>query len=98
MAQHGGKRAGAGRKPGAVSKAKRALAEKAKDHADDALETLVKIMKDEKESGSVRVNAANAILDRGYGKPFQANVEVPLDKAPQAFDGWTIARVQPDQD
>lgn len=97
MAQHGGKRAGAGRKPGAVSKAKRALAEKAKDHADAALRTLAEIMNNSEESGNVRVNAANAILDRAYGKPFQATVEVPLDKAPQAFDGFYIERAKPDQ-
>lgn len=71
MAQHGGKRAGAGRKPGAVSKAKRALAEKAKDHAEDALKVLVEIMTGG-ESETARISAANAILDRGYGKPFQA--------------------------
>lgn len=96
MAQHGGKRAGAGRKPGAVSKAKRALAEKAKDHADDALKVLVDVMNNTDESGSVRVSAANAILDRGYGKPFQATVEVPLSGAPQAFDGFYIERAKPD--
>ena len=97
MAQHGGKRAGAGRKPGAVSKAKRALAERAKDHADDALKTLVKIMGSDDEPGSVRVSAANAILDRAYGKPFQATIEVPPEKAPQAFDGWDIEIAKPDQ-
>lgn len=95
MAQHGGKRAGAGRKPGAVSKAKRALADKAKDHADDALRTLVEVMSDKKESGTTRVSAANAILDRGFGKPFQATVDMTPEQLPQAFDGWHIDRAQP---
>lgn len=71
MAQHGGKRAGAGRKVGAVSKVKRDLAEMAKDHAEAALGTLAKIMKDEGQPGAARVSAANALLDRGYGKPVQ---------------------------
>lgn len=71
MAQHGGKRPGAGRKPGAVSKAKRELAAMAKEHAEEALSVLVHIMRCD-ESGAVRVSAANAILDRGYGKPMQA--------------------------
>lgn len=71
MAQHGGKRAGAGRKPGAVSKAKRELAEMAKDKAGRALEVLAEIM-EKGESDAARVSAANAILDRGYGRPSQA--------------------------
>ena len=71
MGQDGGRRPGAGRKPGAVSKAKRELAEMAKDHAAEALATLVSIAKTG-DSDSARVSAANAILDRGYGKPFQA--------------------------
>lgn len=91
MAQHGGKRAGAGRKPGKVSQAKRDLMAKAKDHVDAALNTLLEIATGG-ESESARVSAANAILDRAYGKPVQATVEVPPDKAPQAFDGWSIER------
>jgi hypothetical protein len=71
MGQVGGKRPGAGRKPGAVSKAKRELAEMAKDKAERALEVLAEIM-ERGESDAARVSAATAILDRGYGKPFQA--------------------------
>lgn len=72
MAQVGGKRPGAGRKPGKVSQAKRELAEMAKDHAEAALQTLVDVASNAKASESARVSAAVAILDRGYGKPFQA--------------------------
>jgi len=71
MAQHGGKRPGAGRKKGAVSEAKRELAEIAKGHAEKALQVLVDIATGG-ESEAARVSAANAILDRGYGKPPQA--------------------------
>lgn len=71
MAQHGGKRPGAGRKPGAVSKAKRELAAIAKEHAEDALAVLVEIMRNG-ENEAARISAANAVLDRGYGKPMQA--------------------------
>lgn len=74
MAQHGGARPGAGRKPGSKTRARKveivSLADKAKVHADVALATLVTIC----ESGatdSARVAAANALLDRGYGKPTQ---------------------------
>lgn len=72
MVQHGGKRNGAGRKPGAVSKAKRALSDMAKDSADAALHTLVEVMQDPEQPGAARISAANAILDRGYGKPPQS--------------------------
>lgn len=69
---HGGKRPGAGRKPGKVGKAKKELQDMAKDHAKEALETLRKIMTNDQEPAAARVSAANAILDRGYGKPPQA--------------------------
>ena len=68
----GGKRQGAGRKPGAVSEERRKLAELAGMHTPDALKTLVHIaMKGESEAA--RVSAAVAILDRGHGKPAQAH-------------------------
>ena len=41
----------------------------AKTRAPEAIQTLSEIMLDPDESGSTRVQAANAILDRGYGKP-----------------------------
>lgn len=72
MAQRGGKRPGAGRKPGRVSAAKRGLADKAKTHADAALKTLADIARSG-ESESARVTAAVAILDRAYGKPSQSH-------------------------
>lgn len=68
----GGKRPGAGRKPGTVTSAKRALADLAKDHAEAAMKTLVEIAKDKQAPHAARVSAATAILDRGYGKPAQA--------------------------
>lgn len=70
--KHGGKRPGAGRKPGAVSKAKREIAEEAKQYAGQALVTLAEIMGDPDAPHSARVSAANAIIDRGYGKPHQS--------------------------
>jgi YHS domain-containing protein len=67
----GGARQGAGRKQGKVSKAKRDFADMAKEHAEDALLTLVEIAKGS-TAPSARVSAAVAILDRAYGKPTQA--------------------------
>lgn len=71
-ANHGGARAGAGRKKGKVSQAVRDLRDMAKDHAKDALDVLVTIAMSPAAAESARVAAANAILDRGYGKPSQA--------------------------
>lgn len=72
MAQRGGKRPGAGRKPGKVGKAKRALSDMAADHAQNALSTLAAIQADPDAPAAARVSAAVAILDRAYGKPAQA--------------------------
>lgn len=70
MAGHGGARPGAGRKKGKVGKAKMELAAMAKEYAEEAIRTLVEIATSG-ESEAARVSAANAILDRGYGKPTQ---------------------------
>ena len=69
---HGGPRPGAGRKPGKVSRAKLDIAERAKTHGDAALRTLAEIMQDTEAPHSARVSAANALLDRGFGRPMQA--------------------------
>jgi hypothetical protein len=71
MAPHGGARPGAGRRKGKLSAAKRHLSEIAKDHAEAAMQVLFDIATSG-ESEAARVSAANAILDRGYGKPHQA--------------------------
>ena len=68
---HGGPRPGAGRKPGKVSKAKLDIAERAKTHGEAALLTLVEVMQDTDAPHNARVSAANALLDRGYGRPLQ---------------------------
>ena len=41
------------------------------EHTGEAIETLVSIMTNEKAAPAARVSAANALLDRGYGKPPQ---------------------------
>ena len=69
--RHGGKRPNAGRPKGKVSEAKRAIAEVAQDYADDMLTVLVEIAKNPEEPASARVSAANAVIERGYGKPVQ---------------------------
>ena len=92
MAQVGGRRPGAGRKPGAVAKAKRDLADMAKGYAPEALKTLATIMM-KGENEAARVSAANSILDRGYGKPFQAvRLSGPNDGPIQMVSGQMTAQ------
>lgn len=61
-----------GRPPGKVSQAKLIIAQAAAEHAYDALMVLVQIAQDKRAPAASRVTAANAILDRAYGKPAQA--------------------------
>lgn len=58
--------------PGGRPKADKRLKELAREKTELALNTLIGIAENEKESASARVAAANAILDRGWGKPCQA--------------------------
>lgn len=73
----GGKREGAGRPKGALTKATADVKMAAQAFTDDALNTLASIMR-ESESDAARVAAANSILDRGHGKPKQS-VDVDAD-------------------
>ncbi|WP_063921291.1 hypothetical protein [Bradyrhizobium sp. DOA1] len=43
----------------------------ARTHTNVAIKTLVQIMRDKEAPAHARVLAANAILDRGWGKPLQ---------------------------
>ncbi|WP_314955902.1 hypothetical protein [Bradyrhizobium cosmicum] len=43
----------------------------ARTHTVHAVNTLVQIMRDKNAPAHARVSAANAILDRGWGKPLQ---------------------------
>jgi len=75
MAQRGGKRPGAGRPKGAKDRATAeqgaTIAELARGHSQTALQALVDIAMNG-ESEAARVSAANALLDRGFGKAPQA--------------------------
>ncbi len=44
------------------------VAHAAREHTREAIDTLVRIMTDEKATPSARVSAAAALLDRGWGK------------------------------
>jgi hypothetical protein len=57
--------------PGGRPKELRDIVELAKAHSADAIDTLASLMRDRKVPPAARVAAANAILDRGFGKPRQ---------------------------
>jgi hypothetical protein len=73
--------------PGGVSKVSRHVKELARQHTAEAIEALVAALKCKGE----RVPAAQALLDRGWGKPAQ-----PIageDGAPLAVSGITVTFV-----
>lgn len=76
--KHGGRRPGAGRPTGSSNKATRQLGVRltdlAKSYSEIAFSTLVDVAVNG-TSDSARVAAANAILDRGYGKPRVDEIE-----------------------
>ena len=72
MSSHGGFRQGAGRPSGSTNKSSpeqsQRLSELAKTYTEEALQTLVDVARNGR-TDAARVSAANALLDRGYGKP-----------------------------
>ncbi len=57
--------------PGGRPKVLGDVQELAREQSRHAIKTLVEIMSNEKTPPAARVAAANALLDRGYGKPTQ---------------------------
>ena len=68
----GGYREGAGRPAGSSNKCtteqSKRLSELAKTYTEEALQTLVDVARNGR-TDTARVSAANALLDRAYGKP-----------------------------
>ena len=73
--RRGGKREGAGRPPGPNGRgaAFKHVRELARSHAAEAVLTIVSIMR-KSEDGWLSLACANAILDRAFGKPPEAEV------------------------
>lgn len=65
-------RKGVSGNPGGRPKVVAEVRELAREHTEQALNTLVTIMGDEKANHSARVAAATQILDRGYGRAPQS--------------------------
>lgn len=60
----------------------KSLADLAREHTERAVMVLVEVMESEGAAEAARVSAANAILDRGWGKPKQEmDLNVKEDRA-----------------
>lgn len=64
--------------PSGRPKSDKTIRDLAKIYTKDALKTLSEIVKNPKASDTARVQACNAILDRGWGKPVQHSENVNL--------------------
>lgn len=71
--------------PSGRSKSDIQFKELAKEHTETALMTLVEILKNEKAPPSARINSANALLSRAWGKPSLAIESVGMD---MTFSEW----------
>jgi hypothetical protein len=76
---HGGRRPGAGRPRGSVSRPNGPLrasrASLARPYAEEAIRTLMTVMRDEHAPGMVRLNAIKELCNRGHGRPPQQPIE-----------------------
>ena len=77
--------------PGGRPKQDPKIRELAKEHGEEAVLTLVAMMANKRSPPSTRVAAANAILDRAYGKPTSA-LELTGKEGeamiPDQYEGW----------
>jgi hypothetical protein len=70
----------------------RDVIEQARSHATDAIKTLVAAMNSDSAPWAARITAANATLDRGWGKP-----RVPMDmKVTATLEDYLLASFRRD--
>jgi hypothetical protein len=97
---HGGKRARSGRRHGVRNKLTReanaTLVQLCQAHTDDMVAVLVEIAHSRKASPAARAVAAQAILDRGNGKPMQAHEHAGVDGKPIMVQPVIIMTGRPD--
>lgn len=73
-----------------MPKAKADLRSLARSHTETAIKTLVGIMRQPKANPSARVAAAQALLDRGWGKADQTvDVRHTVSAEPMSEHEWT---------
>jgi hypothetical protein len=89
--------------PGGRPKDAESVRNLARSYASEAIETLVKIMRDRRASATGRIGAATAILDRGFGKPTQQiesalNVSYDISDKPLTTQEWAAKYCSDDPD
>jgi hypothetical protein len=65
----------------------------ARQKCPEAINTLVAIMNNEKAQPAARVAAANALLDRGYGKPTQPIAQTLAKVDPSTISDEELATI-----
>ncbi len=73
--------------PGGRKKVDQKVTDLARKYTTDAIKALARIMNDKKSGGQAVVAAANALLDRGWGKPRQV---IDGDKNNPLSGKWII--------
>ncbi|WP_017521957.1 hypothetical protein ACQCLI_18155 [Pseudomonas nitroreducens] len=86
---HGGKREGAGRKPGSRNKITADIKLVAQSFGEEAIKHLVEIARDGDAAPAARVAAVKEILDRGFGKSKQ-EMEVSGPDGEGLFSGINV--------
>jgi hypothetical protein len=79
--------------PGGRPKVLGDVQELARQKSPEAINTLAKIMDDEKAPSAARVAAANALLDRGYGKPTQPISQTVAKVDPSSISDEELAAI-----
>lgn len=83
------------RNPTGRPKKDKDLAKLAQAHAEQAINTLVKVMSDDAATPSARVSAASEILDRGYGKAPQHGTLEHTHNFTHQFDDFIRSLMKP---
>jgi len=91
-----------GRPPGLASVTQRNVRYVQKmfqEHAQEAMETMLEIMRDEEADHAVRLKASNDILNRGFGTPVSTQVIMQLDEKDKgsAVSGAQIGQASTDE-
>lgn len=71
--------------PGGRPKVIENVRDLARQHTEEAIKTLVAVVKSPKASDSAKVQAATALLDRAWGKPHQYTENVNMNGGLQEF-------------
>ena len=79
--------------PGGRPKVLGDVQELARQKSPEAINTLSNIMHDEKAPPAARVAAANALLDRGYGKPTQPISQTLAKVDPSSISDEELAAI-----